>query len=248
MIDDSAAQPPDEATKLNQQWKIQFYVLCGMLLLALIGMGLTQALEKGVWEYWLFVVFVYAALGLWRSTRKAKLLGQPVKQLISRELAHWMILLAFLGVVMLLERKEIIDRQSASDVALMLLAFSCCLAGIHFDWLLMVVGVVLTVMLVALATLEQYTVALWVIMILVVVGAAAYFFLDRRNMIPLSTNLTVPRLTRPFVARLVVPNTETSTAGNQAAWLRQELKESRYGILLRKITLVCGASRHQKNC
>jgi hypothetical protein len=179
MIDTTELTPTE--AKVNNDWNIQFGVLCGMLLLALIGMGLTQALEKGAWEYWLFVVIVYAGLGLWRSTGKAKQDGQPIKQLVGRELAHWVILLVFLGVVMLLERKEIIDRQSASDVALMLLAFSCCLAGIHFDWMLMIVGVVLTIMLVALSTLEQYTVVVWVIMVLAVIAAAAYFYFNFRG-------------------------------------------------------------------
>jgi 4-hydroxybenzoate polyprenyltransferase len=178
---DSAEQATAENTVFGANWKIQLGVLCGMLLLALIGMGLTQAMQKGAWEYWLFVVIVYAGLGLWRSTRKAKQDGQPIKQLISRELSHWMTLLAFLAVLMLLERKEIIDRDSASDVALMMLAFSCCLAGIHFDWMLMIVGVVLTIMLVALAMLEQYTVVLWVIMVLAVIGAAAYFYFKSKG-------------------------------------------------------------------
>jgi len=180
-MNDPKELTPDAYTRINRQWIFQFYVLCGMLMMALIGMGLTQALEKGAWEYWLFVVIVYAGLGLWRSIRKAKMEDQPVKQLIGRQLAHWMILLAFMGVVMLLERKEIIDRQSASDVSLMLLAFSCCLAGVHFDWILMIVGVVLTVMLIALATLEQYSVAVWVIMILAVIAAAGYFYYRSKN-------------------------------------------------------------------
>ena len=173
---DSEEQTPAETTQAGKHWKLQFYVLCGMLFLALVGMGLTQAMENGAWEYWLFVVIVYAALGLWRSIGTAKQSGQPVKQLVSRELAHWMILLAFMGVVLLLERKEIVNRDSASYIAIMFLGLGCCLAGVHFDRMLTIVGVVLAVMTVSLATLEQYTVVVWVIMILVVVAAAAYYF------------------------------------------------------------------------
>ena len=147
----------------------------------LIGMGLTQAMEKGAWEYWLFVVIVYAGLGLWRSTGKAKLEGRPFNKLIGRELAHWMMLLAFMGVVLLLERKEIVNRDSASYVALMLLGLGCCLAGVHFDGLLTIVGVVLAVMTISLATLEQYTVVVWVIMVVAVVAAAAFFYYKSKH-------------------------------------------------------------------
>jgi hypothetical protein len=186
-MNDSTEPVPVEKTnsvdnaKSNAGWKIQLGVLCAMLLLALFGMGLSQASEKGAWEYWLFVVIVYAAFGLWRSTRRAKQLGQNVRALIGRELAHWGVLLAFLAVLLLLERQEIVDRQSASDFALMLLALTCCLAGIHFDWLLMIMGVVLTVMVVAMATLEQYSVVLWIIMILVAIAAAAFFYFKSKR-------------------------------------------------------------------
>jgi len=180
-MSDSAEKTPVEKTKSIAPWKIQFWVLCAMLALALLGMGLSQAMEKGAWEYWLFVVVVYAALGLWRSTKKAKQKEQPIRKLIRRELAHWAMLLVFLGVVLLLERREIIDRESASDIALLLLAFSCCLAGVHFDWLLMIVGVVLTVMLVAMATLEQYSIVLWIVVILVAIIAATIFYFKSKS-------------------------------------------------------------------
>ena len=70
------AVEPTQSTSAG--WKTQFYVLCVMLLMALVGMGLSQAMENGAWAYWLFVVIVYAGLGLWRSTRKAKQEGKPV--------------------------------------------------------------------------------------------------------------------------------------------------------------------------
>ncbi len=54
-------------TKSGGGWKIRLGVLCAMLVFALAGMGFTQASESGAWEYWLFVVVIYAALGLWRK-------------------------------------------------------------------------------------------------------------------------------------------------------------------------------------
>ena len=162
-------------------WKLQLGVLCSMLALALGGMGMSQASEGGAWEYWLFVVVVYASLGLWRTARQAKHDGEPVPKRIAREVAHWGVLLGFLAVLLMLERREIIDRESASDSALMLLALSCCLAGIHFDWKMLIVGVVLTVMMVAVATLEQYAVLLWIVMILVVIAGAGFFYLKSKT-------------------------------------------------------------------
>ena len=68
VIDESRS---DEPPASRGHWKIRLGVLCTMLVLALIGMGLTQASESGAWEYWLFVVVVYAGLGIWRGARSA---------------------------------------------------------------------------------------------------------------------------------------------------------------------------------
>lgn len=181
---DSSAQPPrTPETRAAVEphdgvgWKLQLGVLCAMLALALGGMGMSQASADGAWEYWLFVVVVYAGIGLWGAARQAKHHGESATKRITREVAHWGVLLGFLAVLLMLERREIIDRESAADSALILLALSCCLAGIHFDWKMLIVGVVLTVMMVAVATLEQYAVVLWIVMILVVIAAAGIFYL-----------------------------------------------------------------------
>jgi hypothetical protein len=183
----SVEQPPGDKMKPVAHesswggWKIRLGVLCGMLVLALAGMGFTQSSQEGAWEFWLFVVLVYAVLGLWRGWRHARQTGQSIRKSIARELAHWGTLLVFLAVLLLLERRQIIDRQSASYFALMLLALSCCMAGIHVDWLLLVVGVVLAIMLVVTATLEQFVVVMWLVMILVACLAAAVFYVKSKR-------------------------------------------------------------------
>jgi hypothetical protein len=113
--------------------------------------------------------------------RNARQKGQSIKKSVFRELTHWGLLIGFLAVLLFLERREIINRDSASYFALMLLALSCCLAGLHSDRLLLVVGVVLTIMVVAMATLQQFTVVLWLTMIVVVALAAAFFYLKSKS-------------------------------------------------------------------
>ena len=102
-----------DETNSGRGWKIGFSVLCTMLTLALVGMGLTQASETGAWEFWLFIVLVYGALGLWRSVRSARQTGQSINKSIVRVLSHWGTLLGMLAVLLLLERREVVDRQSA---------------------------------------------------------------------------------------------------------------------------------------
>jgi hypothetical protein len=170
----------DEATS-GAGWKIRLSVLCAMLILALAGMGFTQASESGSWEFWLFIVVVYAALSLWRSWQSAKQAGPSVGKRLVGELSHWGKLLVVLFVLLMPERREIVNRDSAPYFALMMLALSCCLAGVHVDWRLLVLGVVLMIMSVAMAMLEQYVVVLWLIMIAVAGVGAAFFYLQSQG-------------------------------------------------------------------
>ena len=162
-------------------WKLQLGILCTMLVLAMAGLGFTQSSETGAWEYWLFVVLIYAALGLWRNIRSAKHKGKSIEKSIFHELAHWLTLVCFLAALLLLERREIVNRDSASYFAVMLLALTCCLTGVHADLLVLLVGVVLTIMLIATAVLEQYTVILWMVMIGVAALAVAFFYFKSKR-------------------------------------------------------------------
>ena len=81
----------------------------------------------------------------------------------------------------MLERREIVNRDSASYFALMMLALTCCLAGVHVDWLLLVLGIVLMIMSVAMAMLEQYSLVLWLIMIVVAGLGAAFFYFQSKS-------------------------------------------------------------------
>lgn len=170
-----------QESSTGKGWKIQLGLFCLMLLLALLGMGLTQSLESGAWEYWLFVVFVYAAIGVWKRVRGDRQRGLPVYKGIVSELSHWGTLVGFLAVLLFLERRQVVDRESASHFALMLLALSCFLAGVHLDWQLLLMGVVLTIMLVSVALLEQDEIVLWVIMIGAAGLAAGFFYVKTRE-------------------------------------------------------------------
>lgn len=101
--------PSTEAKKSSAGWKIRVGVLCAMLALALVGMGLTQASDSGVWEFWLFVILIYAGLGLWRKSQSAKQAGHSFSQGLIREISHWGTLVGFLAVLLMLEdRKSVV--------------------------------------------------------------------------------------------------------------------------------------------
>ncbi len=184
-VQDAASDSKNKSVEPNRRirnWRIRFWALCAMLVLGLVAMGLTQASEKRAWEYWIFVVVVYAGLAIWQTAVRARSdLGLMSKSIV-RELLHWGTLVLFLGSLFLLEKQEIINRESASYFALMLLAMTCCMSGVHTDWSRSIVGVVLTAMLITMAYIDQWSVVLWLCMITVAaLGAAFFYFQSRRE-------------------------------------------------------------------
>jgi len=157
-------------------WKQEFWLLCTMLVLSLVGLGITQAAAAGAWEFWLIAVLVFCGIGLFHTSRRARRAGSPVRPMMLKQLLHWGGLLVALKVLILLERTDTISRDSASDSSLILLALTCYLAGLHFDGMFLILGMVLAVMVVALGTAQQYAFLLWVIVIPVAAGGAALFY------------------------------------------------------------------------
>jgi hypothetical protein len=172
---------PAQETLSGSHHKLQFAALCAMLALALVGVWLSEAQGEGARGYWMLVVFIYASLGIFRSTRKARSLGRPVMKMIGRELLHWAVLLVFMCILLFLEHRALINRQIASQIALLLLALGCCLAGIHFDWLLLVMGIALTGMVVAVVSLEQYSGVMWLVVCLIAAAAAGFVYLRSKR-------------------------------------------------------------------
>lgn len=68
-----------------------------------------------------------------------------------------------LHIVFVFERHDILSRDAASDVSLVILALASYLAGLHFERLFILLGVILALMAVIGTSVEQYT--LWLVVI-----------------------------------------------------------------------------------
>lgn len=156
------------------KYHLRMWVFCVMLVLALAGMGLTMSLDKGGWEYWLFVLFVYGGVCIFWAWERAKQSHQPAWKMVRDQALHWGGVLVVFAILLLFERTEVINREAASNVALLVLALACFLAGVHFDWAFLLLGVVLAIMAVAIGYLEQYIVWIIVLPVLIAAGFAYY--------------------------------------------------------------------------
>ncbi len=156
---------------------IQFWIFCILLVLALAGMGLTQSAEGGGARYWLVVLLAYAAFSLARSWIDARKHHESIWSQIYLHVFHWLGALVALYIVFMFEHYEILTRDAASDVSLIILALASYLAGLHFERLFLLLGIILAAMAVAGSFVEQYT--LWMIVIPTSL-IAAWLFLKSR--------------------------------------------------------------------
>jgi hypothetical protein len=150
--------------------RADFWVFVVMLALALVGAGVSQIEDKGGFLrfYWSGLIYVYAGISVVRAWLKAKRQAQPVWPMIRTEVLHWLGALIAIKIILLFEATGITNRGPASVFSLLVLALSCYLAGVHFDWTFMLLGVILAVIAVALAYLDQLSVFILILPLTVV--------------------------------------------------------------------------------
>lgn len=140
--------------------RVDFWIFVLMLVLAIGGVAVSQALDSGGRLYWLGLVLIYAAIGITRSYLNAKRRNLPSWSMIRAQVLHWVGALVAINIVLWFESSGIADRAPAADSALLILALSCFLAGVHFDWTFMLLGGILAVIAVGLGFLDQVSVFL----------------------------------------------------------------------------------------
>ncbi len=149
----SELTPPSSGDKSGTRVDLWLFVL--MLALALVGVGIAQRQESGGRYYWLFLVLIYAAIGIVRRWQRRKGEGQSLWSTIRAQVLHWLGSLVAIYIVLFFESVDISSRGEAADYSLLILALSCYLAGVHFHWAYLLIGAVLAVTAVGLGYLDQ---------------------------------------------------------------------------------------------
>jgi hypothetical protein len=138
-----------------------------MIVLALIGVGLTTSRSEIALTYWIWLVPVYGLLCIATAgARQWHEKGLRQLQLV-RQVAHWLGIGLALWIDFLIRRAGEETATAAALNAMMLLALGCYLAGVHLEWHFILVGAVLLLATITVAKANQYS---WLIF---VVGAFA---------------------------------------------------------------------------
>ena len=170
----TTAAPPRRARKLA----IEEIILVVLLTLSAVGIAISEIVPQDALWYWLAMVPVFGGISLFAGWSRAREQGMTAVGVLRSQLLHWVALAVAVCLVFLFEYTGRMSSEDAGLVALLALALTTFLAGVHFDWRYCVVGALLAAAVAAVAVLKGF---LWVIVIAAVAVAAFLVYRARRG-------------------------------------------------------------------
>jgi hypothetical protein len=136
-----------------------------MVLLAMLGTGVTLADATWARKYWLFLVPIYGLLCTFTAWYNARVLDR----MVTRQILHWI----SVGIAIVLDFTFLqgSGEQTATATglsSLLILALGCLLAGIHMEWLFALVGLLLLAIVVIVSIAQEYLALVFLIGALVI--------------------------------------------------------------------------------
>jgi hypothetical protein len=125
---------------------------------------------------WVLLLPVFAAVAIWHTWKSARSGKKTDWPLIRRQIYHWLTLLITIKVLFVLVLKDIVTGSAGGMVALLLMALTCTLVGINFDWVFIPVGVILGCGVLIAALFRQY---IWLMLVALAVAFAVLEIIRR---------------------------------------------------------------------
>ncbi|PIQ42437.1 MAG: hypothetical protein COV52_03435 [Gammaproteobacteria bacterium CG11_big_fil_rev_8_21_14_0_20_46_22] len=158
--------------------KARLVVALILLVLSALGVFMTDfAPEEMAWKYWVYVTPLFAVICIvlsWIVSRHHELSFT----IVWHEILHWIGLLGAIYLVSLVISSGIISFLVGGIFALTLLSLAMFLAGVHFDSMYLVIGILLGFLVVIQTLLVKY---LTFILIPLIVIVALFFFWRYRH-------------------------------------------------------------------
>ncbi len=164
-MDNQFGEPTSE--KQPQQFHTRRIVFIALIALSVAGIGVMDFSEKFALWYWLSMAPIFAGASLTLAWNTAHEKDATAGKHIQRQLLHWLVLVVALLLVFLMQRYGNLLPASAGLVALLLLAVTCLLAGVHFEWRMAVLGSILTLTFVAGVFVESF---FWILLVPAILG------------------------------------------------------------------------------
>lgn len=160
--------------KPQHPWYARLGIGIAMLVMAFVGIAITDLHNSGGWAYWKWTVPVYAIMALWLSwyERRTKESLSPIT--IWHEVLHWFSLFAVIVLIEIYVHMGLLSRSIASLVALTLLSLTIFTIGIYVESTFLLIGVVLGIFAAVVAIAIKFLYAITIPALLIGIGIFTY--------------------------------------------------------------------------
>lgn len=149
-------------------WKARLVVSLILLGCSVIGVLLASFIPSIVWTYWLYMVPFFAILCIWLSWYVSRS-HKVEKSVVWHEILHWFALLMAVYIVASIVRNGVVSELVGALFVLILLALTLFLAGVYFDSMFLIIGILLGILAICSVYVVKYM-AIIVIPAAIIVG------------------------------------------------------------------------------
>jgi uncharacterized membrane protein HdeD (DUF308 family) len=177
--DNSTTISEESATQkslLKRLFGLYESILIVLILLAIIGIGITDFSPAESHRYWFAMVPVFAGACLILEWSRARGKGQKWSTILRTQLLLWLGLLLAVRLAYLLLHTGRLDNENTGLIILLLLALTTFFAGIHLGWRLFIVGIFLGLALIGATYLEEFV---WIFLFIAIVVVVIFLLLKR---------------------------------------------------------------------
>ena len=137
-------------------------VLVALVALSIVGIAVTDfSRQYGLW-YWLAMVPVFGAASIYAGWSRARGQGQTRVVIVRTQVLHWGSLALAISLIYWLETAGRVTHEDAGLIALIAVALTTFLAGVHFEWRMLVLGLVLGVAAAVAVLVQEF---LWILLL-----------------------------------------------------------------------------------
>src|SRR3984893_4626445 len=182
MTDPQPNKPAPDAWRFNpraflaREWP---YML--VLILALFGVAYTSFSKTPITTYWIVLapfIGVICVVTRWRDAENR----EQRLRLIWTQALHWGAVLLAMHLMFVADVRRMMNADASALAALTVLALGTFTAGVHIAaWRICLVGILLGVGVPAIAWLEQSTLLLLLVFVVLVAVTAPFFWHDKRE-------------------------------------------------------------------
>jgi len=146
-----------------------------LILLALLGMAITNFSPADAHIYWLVMTLIFALAAIITGWQRADD-KQAKTKLVTSQLFHWGSTLVAVMVIYAFLHSGQIQNETVSLMILLILSLSTFLDGIHVGWHFYLLGILLAISTVIITYLDEY---IWIIAVIALVFIAISFIWNK---------------------------------------------------------------------